>query len=360
MHQLALLAASALTSVATATGTSLQGPGAENVSMIVNPSRVCASSGDLTYPNFDLLISNPTSTELKINELRGIVLDSSGTVTERRLIWQQSLALLGADRVVPASGEAMIFNPLLFRTASVGSRIRFEVDFAGQAPASAPLSVTVTPEDCTNRIRLVSPIEGRLLIYDGYDLFSHHRRSRYGGELKDNFQRFGIDLVVVDEQGKLFKENGARAEQWYGWGRAVRAPAAGVVAAVHDGQADNVVMGSLDRWVDRDMNKNPMTSYGNYVLIDHGGGEFTIAAHLRNGSVKVKKGDRVSARQAIGSIGNSGASGGVHVHFERRTGPGIVGMRTLPPSFHDVTMVGRKRDLEDPVAVDTGDIFVAR
>jgi hypothetical protein len=360
MHQLAILAAGALSSAAAASGSSLQGSRAQGVRMEANPSRVCASSGDLSYPNVDFLISNPTSTELKINELRGTVLDASGRVTERRLIWQQSLSLLGTDRVVPASGKAMIFNPLLFRTATVGTRIRFEVDFSGQSPASAPLSVTVTPENCTNAIRLVSPIGGRVLIYDGYDLYSHHRRSRYSGELKDNFQRFGIDLVVVDEQGKLFKDAGARADQWHGWGRPVRAPAAGVVVAVHDGQADNVAMGTLDRWVDRDMNKNPMTSYGNYVLIDHGGGEFTVAGHLRNGSIKVKKGDRVSPRQAIGSIGNSGASGGVHVHFERRTGPGITGMMTLPASFHDVAIVGRRHNLDGPVAVDTGDILVAR
>ena len=39
-----------------------------------------------------------------------------------------------------------------------------------------------------------------------------------------------------------------------------------------------------------------MSSYGNYVLIDHGSGEFTLYGHMREGSVKVKRGQR--ARRA--------------------------------------------------------------
>jgi hypothetical protein len=337
-----------------------QSSGLQQASLAANPARVCADTRQNSYLNFDLILKNPSSEKLSIAELRAIVFDRAGTMVERRLIWQQSLALLGAERTVPASGEVRIFNPFLFRTARPGSRIRFEVDFVGVAPGAMPLSLIVVPEDCTNRKRLVSPIAGRLLVYDGYDVYSHHRRSGYAGTT-DNFQRFELDLVVVDEKGKFFTGDGSRVDQWLGWGRPVRAPAAGVVAAVHDGQPDNVVIGTVDQWTDRDIAKNPMTSYGNYVLIDHGDGEFTLSGHLRNGSVAVKKGDRVTSRQTIGQIGNSGASGGVHVHFERRTGPGISGMVTLPPSFHDVAIAdGAPRRPKGAVAVDSGDVFTAR
>lgn len=331
--------------------------GSEKISMTVNPARVCAQGGGLSYLNFDLIIKNPTSQELTISEIRGMVFDAKGRLTERRLIWQQSLGLLGVKPAIPAEGKTTIFNPLLFRTAAEGSRLRYEVDFAGQPAATAPLSVTVTPQDCRSKVPMVSPVAGRLLVYDGYDLYSHHRRSSYG-PLKDNFQRFGVDLVVVDEQGKLFTGDGARASQWHGWGRPIRASAAGTVAAVHDGQPDNVAMGSLDRWLDRDMKKNPMTSYGNYVLIDHGGGEFTVAGHLRNGSVTVAKGDRVRARQIVGQMGNSGASGGVHLHFERRTGPDLFDSASLPLSFRDISIIGRNPS--PPLAIDTGDVILAK
>jgi murein DD-endopeptidase MepM/ murein hydrolase activator NlpD len=35
---------------------------------------------------------------------------------------------------------------------------------------------------------------------------------------------------------------------------------------------------------------------------------------MRERSVRLKPGDKVQAGQAIGAMGNSGASGGVHLH----------------------------------------------
>ena len=58
------------------------------------------------------------------------------------------------------------------------------------------------------------------------------------------------------------------------------------------------------------------SSYGNYVLIDHGGGKSTLYAH--NTSLLVKKGDYVVQGQAIAKAGTTGASTGVHCHFEYR------------------------------------------
>ncbi len=54
--------------------------------------------------------------------------------------------------------------------------------------------------------------------------------------------------------------------------------------------------------------------FGNYLVIDHGGGFATVYAHLSTSSVST--GSRVSAGQTIGSVGNSGNSYGAHLHFE--------------------------------------------
>jgi murein DD-endopeptidase MepM/ murein hydrolase activator NlpD len=54
--------------------------------------------------------------------------------------------------------------------------------------------------------------------------------------------------------------------------------------------------------------------YGNRVIIDHGGGRFTTYSHLHTISVRV--GASVSGKQPIGTMGNTGASAGTHLHLE--------------------------------------------
>ena len=57
---------------------------------------------------------------------------------------------------------------------------------------------------------------------------------------------------------------------------------------------------------------------GNAVVITHADGFDTIYAHLRKGSVAVKKGDSVKRGQRIGSVGLSGLTEFPHLHFEVR------------------------------------------
>ena len=57
-------------------------------------------------------------------------------------------------------------------------------------------------------------------------------------------------------------------------------------------------------------------SYGNYVLIDHGGGIATLYAHMRERCVA--QGDYVAAGQLVGYVGLTGNTSGYHLHFEVR------------------------------------------
>lgn len=61
---------------------------------------------------------------------------------------------------------------------------------------------------------------------------------------------------------------------------------------------------------------NDSSNPGNMVKIDHGNGYMTRYLHLAYGTLKVKKGDKVSKGQLLGTMGNTGNSFGAHLHFE--------------------------------------------
>lgn len=68
-------------------------------------------------------------------------------------------------------------------------------------------------------------------------------------------------------------------------------------------------------------------SYGNYVIIDHGGGVSTLYGH--SSKVLVRTGQSVSRGQRIANVGSTGRSTGPHCHFEVR----INGSRVNPNPY---------------------------
>lgn len=54
--------------------------------------------------------------------------------------------------------------------------------------------------------------------------------------------------------------------------------------------------------------------YGNHVVVDHGDGYQTLYAHLSRMYVQVNQ--QVSSGQALGQMGSTGRSTGIHLHFE--------------------------------------------
>lgn len=57
-------------------------------------------------------------------------------------------------------------------------------------------------------------------------------------------------------------------------------------------------------------------SWGNYIKIKHDDNTYTMYAHLKTGSLKVKKGDRVQQGDIIANMGATGQATGNHLHFE--------------------------------------------
>lgn len=67
-------------------------------------------------------------------------------------------------------------------------------------------------------------------------------------------------------------------------------------------------------------NKSCGGSFGNYVIIQHEDGNYTVYAHMQTHSLRVQAGDSVVQGQVIGKVGSTGNSTGNHLHFEVRVG----------------------------------------
>ena len=68
-------------------------------------------------------------------------------------------------------------------------------------------------------------------------------------------------------------------------------------------------------------------SYGNYLVIDHGGGVTTLYAHCS--ALTVATGQTVSAGQVIARVGSTGNSTGSHLHLEVKQNGTLVNPRTF-------------------------------
>jgi hypothetical protein len=91
----------------------------------------------------------------------------------------------------------------------------------------------------------------------------------------------------------------------------VLAAAAGLVRAGRDGITDADV-----RKIGKESVKD--RECGNGVLLEHGEGWETQYCHLRRGSIRVKKGERVAAGQVLGLVGMSGLTEYPHLHLSLR------------------------------------------
>lgn len=188
-----------------------------------------------------------------------------------------------------------------------------------------------------DKTRFTWPLAGSWTVYQGGRTVGENYHAAYPD------QRFAYDLVALSANGQLFTGDGAKNEEWFGFGQPVLADADGTVVKAIDQYEDNVPM--------HPSATNP--KYGNSVVIDHGDGEFSMYAHLKRGSLMVKTGDKVKTGQRIASVGNSGNAPFAHLHFHVQTTSEWFNGQGLPVVFTQVSLNGRKVDEAEPVRGDT-------
>lgn len=86
---------------------------------------------------------------------------------------------------------------------------------------------------------------------------------------------------------------------------------------------DGVVMQVENDFDQAGLNREKLGGRANFVRIVHDDGSMALYAHLREGGVRVRVGQRVRAGQAIGESGNTGFTSGPHLHFAVQVNRGM-------------------------------------
>ena len=154
-------------------------------------------------------------------------------------------------------------------------------------------------------------------------------------------QRFAADFVVRRE-GSSYQGDGAQLEDYYCFGRPIHAPGAGTVVETMSNLPD-LAIGQSDT----------ENVAGNYVIINHQNGEFSVLGHLQQGSVEVAVGDRVQAGTPIGRCGNSGNTSEPHLHYQLQAGAALYGSEALPAQFLNYRADGETVARGEPVRGQT-------
>jgi len=138
-----------------------------------------------------------------------------------------------------------------------------------------------------------------------------------GGEIREGAsqsnllqQQYAYEFSAKDTIGLRYKNDGKANEDYFGYGKEVLAPASGTVVEAIEGIRENSP--GL---------RNPYAPIGNAIIIQHSNREYSVLAFLKQGSIRVKVGDKVTRGQVIAQCGSSGSATEPVIHYHLQDSP---------------------------------------
>ena len=139
-------------------------------------------------------------------------------------------------------------------------------------------------------------------------------------------QRFAIDWEQADSENRLVKGDTKNLSNYTIYGREVLAVADGTVVFSRNDLPEQVP-GALPQGMTID------EADGNAVVLDIGGGNYVLYAHMQPGSVTVTSGAQVKRGDVLGKVGNTGNSQAPHLHLHVMDGPSPLASNGVPYVF---------------------------
>jgi hypothetical protein len=341
--------------------------------------------GGNEFLNFEMLVRNASGLTLRISQIELSVYDSSAhDLVMRKSIntdaFAPSIAVIGKQILAP--GETLdVFNPFsefesslpltelqysfcLLRESNEQQReknqhrLPDDCDFRQQ--------FAVSPRTYEDKTPLILPLRGKIFVWEGHDSYAHHLRVPLGDPkvqalgISANSNNFASDFIYLDAQGREYHDDPRKLDNWYSYGQPIYAPGAGIVLATANDIPENWFEDAGATKIGHPQlpaGKDPK-DIGNFVLIDHQNGEYSLLVHMKPGSIIVKRGDRVEPGQPVGRIGFAGDSIFPHLHYSFMDGAEVFKAWGLPVYFSQFRRVlGASSTKVEHGPVDSGDFL---
>ncbi len=332
--------------------------------------------------NFDFLLQGLTDRNLLVKFIKVAIYDKKDQlITFRHLnhngVGNPSIYTLGKYDL-KGKENLDLFNPFYrFSKDTPIEYLRYMFTFVDKDTKDEFYygDIRVKPVKYIQKVKLSLPLKGKLVILDGNDFYSHHRRvalsilkEATNGIFQTNFNRFGIDFSVLGDDGNLRKMKEDERDKnydfhftdikkFYTHKAKVYAPADGEVVKVVNNLED--LYDEPFDFTKAMEDRKEIELAGNYIVIKHNKTEYSHLYHLLKGSCIVKEGDFVKRNQEIAKVGFSGASNVYsHLHYQFLDGQDILNAHELPVKFSNVILwQGAEKKMCDELVLNTGDIF---
>lgn len=334
--------------------------------------------------NFDFIIKGLTDRKLTIRFIKAAVYDNKeNLVTFRHLnhngVGTPSIFTIGRYEL-DGKETLDLFNPFHSFPLNVPfSKLRYMFTFYDHESKEEYYygNIVVMPSMYEQETGLAIPLKGKIVVLDGHDFYSHHRRFAMSlvrtitnGKFIENFSRYGVDFTLLGDDGNTRSITSTNADKNYDFhfddarafytdGAIVYAPADGEIVEIVSNLEDLYeVPFNMDSAIREDRIKEIA---GNYIIIKHSEKEYSHLFHLLKDSSEVVKGETVKQGQPLARIGFSGAATTYsHLHYQLMDGKDFLRANPLPCKFSDVTLLlGAEKKYYSELSVDTGDFIIS-